>query len=289
MASLPNLGILEIIEHAISRPSTSGESDDTTLDANQVSDRLVKGWSLTRPDPFPALRLLRLWGCDAGMLTQACLQYAAEFPRLSHFEVSVADTNYRSGLLGMWSRVTETAATTGWIGFSQVQQLPYGSFQDKAAGGDRSAIVTLHKVEAQSAIIDALHWASQLYTFLEDFGYDVNGTKKELLEQATAAGETTKNPPHKSFALVDLGGGCVDSAHKRTLEPDKAFLFVRTTEALAARADVKARRAIVPEASSDSGGHLQSRYSGSRTLQSRPVKRRKGGKSINDLLGDFAS
>ncbi|KAL1891164.1 hypothetical protein Sste5346_007796 [Sporothrix stenoceras] len=90
LALMPNLGILEIIEQPGSDEGRYGLNADGHLDSQQVSDRLVRGWSLTRPKPFPALRLLRLWGCNGNTLTPACLQYAADFPLLAHFDMSSA-------------------------------------------------------------------------------------------------------------------------------------------------------------------------------------------------------
>ena len=296
LATLPHLGILEIIEVSPTRSLVPEEVDAAVLDANQVSDRLIRGWSLTQPSPFPALRVLRLWGCAVDMLTPACLQYVAGFPQLAHFEVSLENSQGRPGAVAAadtWSRAKRTAAMFGWTGFSLgAQELQHRSSRDDDAGKSTStAIMTLNKVEAQSATVDALHWASNLYSFLEQTGYDGSKAKHELLEEVVAVGREAKQVSRGSFALVGLGRDELYGSLGRALQAAKIFCFVRTAEALATRASLREQpiggRDHVSDVP-DVHTHPASRGTDTGTSQLPPAKkRRKGLRTIGSMLDDF--
>lgn len=91
-----NLGVLEILE-----PS------DSTLPFPQLSDRLVKGWSL-HEDPFPKLKVLRIHTHDA--LSLQCLQYVTKFPALAMFEILIASMDLYSTVYAK-----QLARDYGWI------------------------------------------------------------------------------------------------------------------------------------------------------------------------------
>jgi hypothetical protein len=95
-ALVKNLGLLEILE-----PS------DSSLPFPQLSDRLVKGWSL-HEDSFPRLRVLRIHTHDA--LTLECLQYVTRFPALAMFEVHIASRDTYSA-----TQAKRLAGEYGWI------------------------------------------------------------------------------------------------------------------------------------------------------------------------------
>ncbi|CAK7228363.1 hypothetical protein SCUCBS95973_006855 [Sporothrix curviconia] len=301
LASLPHLGILEIIEHVAPAQSLLYEDLDSgdahnALDANQVSDRLIKGWSLTQR-AFSALRVLRLWGCDADMLTPACLQYAAAFPRLAHFEMSVGDTRDRVGTAAdSWSKAKRAASPFGWTGFALgAQALQYRPSQDDCADPSASsANVILSKVEARSVPVDALLWGSCVYSFLKETGYDASKPRQALLEDVIAAGRDAKEVSRGSFALLGLGSDQADTRPSPVRPPDRTFCFVRTSEALAVLAAQREQRVETarPAENGPENSSLQTaprRLTDARTLQPPPAKRRKGGQSIGSMLSDFTA
>ncbi|CAK7230345.1 hypothetical protein SBRCBS47491_007553 [Sporothrix bragantina] len=292
LATLPHLGILEIIEHAPVRSPFYDSLDtdgDDTLDANQVSDRLIKGWSLTHPGPFPALRVLRLWGCGQDMLTQACLQYATEFPQLAHFEVSVVESLSRPGAANTWSRAKRTAATLGWTGFSLgKQELQYRTCPDEADTSASPANITLSRVEAQSVPVDALQWGARIYYFLKETGYDASKTRQELLE-AIVVGKDADKFSRGNFALMGLGSDRADTGRSRAWQPGRAFCFIRTPEALAELTAQKEHRATIGRTDENVCLHSAPQNTDARTLQPPPAKRRKGGRTIGSMLSDFTA
>ncbi|KAF4499023.1 hypothetical protein FAGAP_4799 [Fusarium agapanthi] len=72
LADMPNLGVLEIIQPT-----------ERTAFPN-ISDRLVRGWS-EKPDPFPLLRVLRIWGDET--TSKASLPWVSNFPSLALYDV----------------------------------------------------------------------------------------------------------------------------------------------------------------------------------------------------------
>ncbi|KAM0285469.1 hypothetical protein ACHAQH_001419 [Verticillium albo-atrum] len=77
LTELRNLAVLEIIQPA----------DETRAIFPRVSDRLIRSWS-EATDPFPFLRILRLWGDDS--VSQHSLQYLDNFPSLMLYDVNGA-------------------------------------------------------------------------------------------------------------------------------------------------------------------------------------------------------
>lgn len=82
LSSMQNLGVLEIIQ-----PSDAEEAADFP----RVSDRVVRAWSET-PDPFPSLRVLRIWGND--FTTSKSLEYVTNFPALAVYDVAGRDEDW---------------------------------------------------------------------------------------------------------------------------------------------------------------------------------------------------
>ncbi|KIH93454.1 hypothetical protein SPBR_04422 [Sporothrix brasiliensis 5110] len=181
LAKLPNLGVLEIIERAPDRApwdqlrlneGMHGQSADAYLDPQQVSDRLVRGWSLTRPDPFPALRVLRLWGCSGYILTSACLQNAVKFPLLALIVVSIQYNNHQA-TPDTWSDALLTASASGWTGLSLSRQSSqYNIATEVPHKNPDSYILTLNMVEDHTTPVEALRWGSHLYSFVAKTAYD---------------------------------------------------------------------------------------------------------------------
>ncbi|KAL2752220.1 hypothetical protein ACRALDRAFT_1083747 [Sodiomyces alcalophilus JCM 7366] len=93
LTELKNLAVLEIIQPA----------DELRTVFPRMSDRLVRGWSETH-DPFPLLRILRLWGDDS--VTEHSLQYLSRFPSLLLYDVN--------GSRRDWGNVETVAPRHGW-------------------------------------------------------------------------------------------------------------------------------------------------------------------------------
>ncbi|CAG7556591.1 unnamed protein product, partial [Fusarium equiseti] len=93
LADMPNLGALELIQPA----------DELRTVFPTVSDRLVRGWT-EKPDPFPLLRILRIWGDQS--TTQESLKWVSKFPSLALYDVMGARED--------WTKSYEAAAKNGW-------------------------------------------------------------------------------------------------------------------------------------------------------------------------------
>ncbi|KAF5677197.1 hypothetical protein FHETE_1709 [Fusarium heterosporum] len=93
LADMPNLGALELIQPA----------DELRAVFPRVSDRLVRGWT-EKSDPFPLLRLLRIWGDQS--TSQDSLKWVSKFPSLALYDVIGARED--------WSTSYETAEKNGW-------------------------------------------------------------------------------------------------------------------------------------------------------------------------------
>ncbi|KAI0411640.1 hypothetical protein F5X98DRAFT_43933 [Xylaria grammica] len=79
LVQLKNLAVLEFID--LSQESR-GDGEGTIP---QVSDSIVREWSQT-PDPFPLLRILRIWG--NGHTTRRSLNYIHAFPCLVLYDIA---------------------------------------------------------------------------------------------------------------------------------------------------------------------------------------------------------
>jgi hypothetical protein len=90
---MPNLGALELIQPA----------DELRTVFPSVSDRLVRGWT-EKSDPFPLLRLLRIWGDQS--TSQESLKWVSRFPSLALYDVM--------GARGDWTTSYESAMDNGW-------------------------------------------------------------------------------------------------------------------------------------------------------------------------------
>ncbi|KAI8162345.1 hypothetical protein K4K49_001785 [Colletotrichum sp. SAR 10_70] len=93
LANMKNLGILEIIQPA----------DELRMVFPNVDDRLIRGWTEMN-DPFPLLRILRLWS-DESTTTQS-LKYVSKFPSLVLYDVNAARSD--------WPAAAEAAVEEGW-------------------------------------------------------------------------------------------------------------------------------------------------------------------------------
>lgn len=76
LSSMPNLGLLRIVEPTELLPSFPGEPSPSR---SRVTDRVVRAWA-EQPNPFPTLRVLQLSCCPE--VTPQCLRYLAAFPAL---------------------------------------------------------------------------------------------------------------------------------------------------------------------------------------------------------------
>ncbi|KFH43783.1 hypothetical protein ACRE_054780 [Hapsidospora chrysogenum ATCC 11550] len=95
LADMRNLGILEIVQAEGTMDGLSGRP--------HVTDRLVRGWS-EKEDPFPALRLLRVWCVES--TTEASFQWVSKFPGLAVYDVVGRREDWRKG--------KERALEKGW-------------------------------------------------------------------------------------------------------------------------------------------------------------------------------
>ncbi|CAH0027840.1 unnamed protein product [Clonostachys rhizophaga] len=93
LTDIRNLGVLEII-----RPA-----DELGADFPDVSDRLIRGWT-ERPDPFPLLRVLRIFGDES--TTQKSLHWVSKFPSLVLYDVIGARED--------WPTHEQEAIDQGW-------------------------------------------------------------------------------------------------------------------------------------------------------------------------------
>ncbi|KAL2880874.1 hypothetical protein SGCOL_003901 [Colletotrichum sp. CLE4] len=90
LAKLKNLAILEIIEPASSASAYDEHQQHASFP--KVDDRLVRSWS-EMDDPFPLLRVLRLWGDES--VTTRSLQYVSKFPSLALYDVNASRSDWR--------------------------------------------------------------------------------------------------------------------------------------------------------------------------------------------------
>ncbi|KAI9147846.1 Succinyl-3-ketoacid-coenzyme a transferase [Paramyrothecium foliicola] len=93
LAEVRNLGVLEIVQPA----------DELRAIFPQVSDGLLRGWT-EFPEPFPLLRILRIWGDQT--TTQDSLHLLAKFPSLVLYDVM--------GSREDWATPQEEGIKTGW-------------------------------------------------------------------------------------------------------------------------------------------------------------------------------
>lgn len=93
LTSIKNLGVLELIQPA----------DEVCAVFSQVNDRLIRGWT-EMEDPFPLLRILRIWG-DHG-ITQKSLRLVSKFPALAMYDIL--------GSREDWPSPGEQAHVHGW-------------------------------------------------------------------------------------------------------------------------------------------------------------------------------
>ncbi|TDZ25003.1 hypothetical protein Cob_v002073 [Colletotrichum orbiculare MAFF 240422] len=93
LARLKNLAILEIIQPA----------NESRAVFPNVDDRLIRGWS-EMEDPFPLLRILRLWSDEA--TSTYSLEYVTKFPSLVVYDVNGARSD--------WAGAAEVASEQGW-------------------------------------------------------------------------------------------------------------------------------------------------------------------------------
>ena len=98
LSRLPNLGVLELIA-----PSTSGNPDQRHAHFPVISNSLFKSWSVEE-NPFPSLRVLRVWG--PGLITQNVLRFLNVFESLALFDIL--------GLAEDWENAPRLASHFGW-------------------------------------------------------------------------------------------------------------------------------------------------------------------------------
>lgn len=77
LSKLKNLGVLEMIQPA--------ESTTEKADFPRITDAVIRQWA-EEPDPFPALRVMKIWGDH--FTTAQSLQYISRFPSLAVYDVA---------------------------------------------------------------------------------------------------------------------------------------------------------------------------------------------------------
>ncbi|KAL0939474.1 cbs domain-containing protein [Colletotrichum truncatum] len=93
LANLKNLAILEIIQ----------PPDDLRAVFPIVDDRLIRSWSEMN-DPFPLLRILRLWSDESTSMHS--LKYVSKFPSLIVYDINAARSD--------WKGAADSALDEGW-------------------------------------------------------------------------------------------------------------------------------------------------------------------------------
>ncbi|KAI1135471.1 hypothetical protein F5Y05DRAFT_172140 [Hypoxylon sp. FL0543] len=84
LTQLKNLGVLEIVH-----PGPSVEAPNFP----RVTDAVIREWA-REPDPFPVLRVLRIWGED--FTTMKSIQYLCGFPSLAIYDVAGRKSDWRT-------------------------------------------------------------------------------------------------------------------------------------------------------------------------------------------------
>ncbi|KAI0150829.1 hypothetical protein GGR57DRAFT_184414 [Xylariaceae sp. FL1272] len=84
LGQLRNLAVLEFIEPLLNH--------DVPTEFPRVSDSIVREWA-RQTDPFPLLRILRVWGCH--FTTTRSLQYLDAFPSLVVYDVAGKKNDWR--------------------------------------------------------------------------------------------------------------------------------------------------------------------------------------------------
>ncbi|XDG04824.1 hypothetical protein ABKA04_004439 [Annulohypoxylon sp. FPYF3050] len=92
LKDLKNLGILEIVQPF--------DTDDASLP--YINDNVIRSWA---EDPFPVLRVLKIWGDD--FTTRNSLRYLDKFPALRIYDVAGRRKHWENwAYLPQWKKVT---------------------------------------------------------------------------------------------------------------------------------------------------------------------------------------
>ncbi|EPE02741.1 coenzyme a transferase [Ophiostoma piceae UAMH 11346] len=268
LASMSNLGVLEIIEinhpematargvtyePPVCRGTTRGRDPHKSSQAN---DKLFIGWCSAKPVPFPQLRVLRLWGCMSQSLSQRSLEYAAAFPKLAYYELSVdriwpsdetsrkPGPGFEDGPRGAWTQVYRYAQQYGWHG-CQYNQSEF-CYADKTSYdpvdiNKKRPRLTLNMVEPNSTPLHATNWGGRIYSFAADTGYQ-DKDRKQLLKDIGIMGQSDEFPITHNVASLSLGVDRFIKSHRGDYQRENyTFVFVRTNERLQAQIDENRR------------------------------------------------
>ncbi|KAI0012367.1 hypothetical protein F4779DRAFT_568366 [Xylariaceae sp. FL0662B] len=101
LPQLKNLGVLEILQP---------EVPEQACTFPRITDAIIRDWS-QGPDPFPVLRVLRIWGDD--FTTANSLQYLAKFPALAIYDVAGKSRDWEKAVQDFGWRSKRGAWTKG--------------------------------------------------------------------------------------------------------------------------------------------------------------------------------
>lgn len=98
LIQLKNLAVLEIIE--------SPDDERSVWEGPRLTDSIVREWSKS-PDPFPVLRVLRVWGHDYTTINS--LRYITAFPSLVLYDVAGRKRDWKGkGEQSVWNSKSKT-------------------------------------------------------------------------------------------------------------------------------------------------------------------------------------
>ncbi len=297
LASMPNLGVLEIFEldpdptiHYVPSVPAALDMPGTQMSPHQVDDRLLKGWALVRPQPFPSLRALRLWGCHGNRLTEQCLQHAATFPKLAHFAVGVyitssdtqrlmPDRHSSSRKPALWPKAAKVARSLSWYPLMwRSHDFSYNTYHEN----DVHAACLTQPGTTKPAL--AQRWGAELYMFLEGQGYNDFTVHEEDIPSPLwrrRDGRRMYSPRVSAVALLSLG---VDRslAYRPNSRIYRKFVFNRSNEAIAAFLGGQGGEG-------EDAGNGEDTNDANTNAEPLPKRQKKGkGKSIGAVLGEFS-
>jgi hypothetical protein len=132
LTEVKNLGVLELIQPA----------DELLANFPDVNDQLIRGWT-DQPDPFPLLRILRIWGNQS--VTQESLRLVSKFPSLVMYDVM--------GSRDDWETAYHLAPAEGWQVSQRVRGLE-GSLLQYLMLFSPSQELSLKRLKAMARSID---------------------------------------------------------------------------------------------------------------------------------------
>lgn len=181
--------------------------------------RLIEEWAAL-PDPFPALRLLRLWGGDLNV--GACLEHLYKFPSLLVFEHSshfwAQDEFDRPRFLGVAAHpgscdvnVAHPSTKKGWIMVKRLQPTGQGHVGTMLLRHIVDLVRPSEYMNISGHLFDAF-WAGEKHVILGDTFADMLGqpdnqgnvgqANNELKDQAKRSEPTVAHKENKQYLKV---------------------------------------------------------------------------------------